>query len=80
MMALNPALLSPIQDKIKHSNQSQNYNSEWSVEVWEKVMLILEKNWEIELKLNLKIEAANSYQTSRHLLPSLWYNDSHEHT
>ena len=28
MMALDPALLSPIQDKIKQTHQSQNHNSE----------------------------------------------------
>ena len=38
------------------------------------------KKWRIELKLNLKLEAANSSQTSRHLLPSLWCNDSPERT
>ena len=48
--SLDPALLSPIQDKIEHTNQSQNYNSEWPVEVWEKVMMILERNQELSWK------------------------------
>ena len=38
------------------------------------------KKSRIKLKLHLKIEAANSSQTSHHLLPSIWYNDSYERT
>ena len=71
---------------LSNSRQNQTYKSVTEVQIRMICWSLGESNVDsgkksrIELKLNLKIEAANSSQTSRHLLPSLWYNDSHERT
>ena len=60
-------LISPdLPDEIRqtrHPTHSQNYNWGCSVEVWEKPVMIWERNHENWVKPKLKIETANSYQT-----------------
>ena len=79
-----PTLLSPtLQDEAGQTQTPkylQNYNKDWSVEVWEKIMMIVERNSELSWNRTKKIEAANLFQIFRPHLPYLWSNDSHGRT